>query len=58
VGRVDFPGGNGQQLKASIDRVAALDLEWVLPGHGPVIKGAASIQKNFDFIRKMYFGQM
>jgi glyoxylase-like metal-dependent hydrolase (beta-lactamase superfamily II) len=58
VGRVDFPGGDGAQLKASIERVAALDLEWVLPGHGPVIKGAASVKKNFELIQKMYFGQM
>jgi hypothetical protein len=38
--------------------MATLDMEWLLPGHGPVIKSAVSIQKNFDFIRKMYFGQM
>ena len=58
VGRVDFPGGSGQQLKQSIDRVAALDLEWLLPGHGPVLKGARSIAQNFQVIKQMYFGMI
>ncbi|KIX11061.1 MBL fold metallo-hydrolase [Dethiosulfatarculus sandiegensis] len=56
VGRVDFPGGSGEELKKSIERMAKLDLEWVLPGHGPIIKGAESIRKNFEIIASMYFG--
>ncbi|MFH1059649.1 MAG: MBL fold metallo-hydrolase [Pseudomonadota bacterium] len=58
VGRVDFPGGNGQQLKESIQRMAQLDLEWVLTGHGPVLKGKPSIQRNFEIIAKHYFGML
>ncbi len=58
VGRVDFPGGDGEQLKASIERMRQLDLEWILPGHGPVIKGAEPIRRNFDFIVQMYFGML
>ena len=58
VGRVDFPGGNGKDLKASIQRVAQLDLEWVLTGHGPVLKGKPSIQRNFEIIAKHYFGMI
>ncbi len=55
VGRVDFPGGDGEELKASIRRMAGLDLELVLPGHGPIIKGAESIRRNFELITQMYF---
>lgn len=55
VGRVDFPGGDGEALKASINQVAALDLELILTGHGPIIKGAESIKRNFEQITQMYF---
>jgi len=58
VGRVDFPGGDGAQLKASIMRMAGLDVEWVLPGHGPIIKGKQNVQRNFELIEKMYFGMI
>jgi glyoxylase-like metal-dependent hydrolase (beta-lactamase superfamily II) len=58
VGRVDFPGGDGEALKASINRVAELDLELVLPGHGPVIKGADQVAQNFQLITRMYFGML
>lgn len=58
VGRVDFPGGNGSALKQSISQVAQMDLEWVLPGHGPVLKGAETIQRNFQVIEQAYFGML
>jgi len=58
VGRVDFPGGSGELLKQSIKRVAELDLELVLPGHGPVIKGADQVRRNFETITSMYFGML
>lgn len=58
VGRVDFPGGDGQALKESILKVKDLDLEWVLPGHGPLLKGAKNIQANFQFIEQMYFSML
>jgi glyoxylase-like metal-dependent hydrolase (beta-lactamase superfamily II) len=55
VGRVDFPGGDGEAMKESILRVKDLDLEWVLPGHGPLLKGKENIEANFKFIEQMYF---
>ena len=58
VGRVDFPGGDGQALKDSIQRVAELELEMVLPGHGPIIKGADMVRRNFDIITQVYFGML
>jgi hydroxyacylglutathione hydrolase len=58
VGRVDFPGGDGQALKDSITRVAKLDLDMVLPGHGPIIKGAEMVSRNFEIITQSYFGML
>ncbi|MEW6266601.1 MAG: MBL fold metallo-hydrolase [Thermodesulfobacteriota bacterium] len=55
VGRTDFPGGNGRQLKESIRRMAALDVDTILPGHGPAIIGRDKVLRNFQIIEKMYF---
>lgn len=55
IGRTDLPGGNGSLLKESIKRVAALDTEWVLPGHGNVISGASEVKSNFDRIEQFWF---
>jgi hydroxyacylglutathione hydrolase len=33
-GRYDFPGGSRTDLEASIERLAALDVEGLFPGHG------------------------
>jgi len=58
VGRVDFPGGDGEALKASIRKVARLDLELLLPGHGPLLQGADNLRRNFEFIEQMYFSML
>ncbi|MCB2187306.1 MAG: MBL fold metallo-hydrolase [Deltaproteobacteria bacterium] len=58
VGRVDFPGGSGEDLKDSLKRVANLDLELVLPGHGPILKGKEQIAANFQLIERMYFDML
>jgi hydroxyacylglutathione hydrolase len=55
VGRTDFPGGNGMLLRDSIERLARLDAEWLLAGHGEVIRGRADILRNFSYIRSTYF---
>ena len=55
VGRTDFPGGNSLQLKESIIRMAGLDIEVVLPGHGPAIVGRENVLRNFQVIERMYF---
>jgi glyoxylase-like metal-dependent hydrolase (beta-lactamase superfamily II) len=55
VGRTDFPGGDGNLLRESIERLARLDAEWLLPGHGEVIKGKKNIQRNFGYIRTNFF---
>ena len=59
TGRVDIPGGSAQLLKESIERVAELEIEYLLTGHqygSPgIIVGQEDIQRNFDLIRKHIF---
>ena len=55
VGRTDFPGGDGGLLLQSIERLARLDAEWLLSGHGEILKGKRNLQQNFAFIRESYY---
>lgn len=55
VGRTDLPGGDGAKLKASIQRLAELDVEWLLSGHGDVISGTKEVKANFDQIEQFWF---
>lgn len=50
VGRTDFPGGSGQQLKESIRTLSRLDVEYLLPGHINIVTGAESVKGNFRFV--------
>ncbi len=54
VGRTDFPGGDHARLMAEVDRMAGLDAEYLLPGHGPVLQGRAAIARNYDDLRAMF----
>jgi hydroxyacylglutathione hydrolase len=55
TGRVDLPGGNAADLKKSIEVLAALDIEYLLPGHMGVVAGANRVRANFDYIRSNVF---
>ena len=55
LGRTDLPGGSGEQLKESIRRMAALDAEWLLPGHGDMVSGAEDVKTNFRQVEQTYF---
>jgi glyoxylase-like metal-dependent hydrolase (beta-lactamase superfamily II) len=55
TGRVDFPGGSAEELKRSIERLALLDVEYLLPGHMGFVKGKEAVQSNYDFVRKYIF---
>lgn len=59
TGRVDIPGGSAQLLKESIERVAELDIEYLLTGHqygSPgIIAGREEIKNNFELIRRHIF---
>jgi glyoxylase-like metal-dependent hydrolase (beta-lactamase superfamily II) len=56
LGRTDLPGGDGAQIKASIQRMAQLDVELLLSGHGDVISGAREVRSNFKRIAQYWFG--
>lgn len=55
TGRVDFPGGSADQLKQSIEEIAKLSLEYLLPGHMGIVSGAEKVKHNFEFIRDRVF---
>jgi hydroxyacylglutathione hydrolase len=55
VGRIDLPGGNGTLLKESITQIACLDIEFMLSGHGEVIKGKKVVEANFREIESNWF---
>ena len=56
VGRTDLPGGDGTQLKESIRHLSTLDIEFLLPGHGNIIRGKEAVARNFSLIKTAYFG--
>lgn len=58
VGRVDFPGGSGEQLKSSIRKISSLDIEHLLPGHMDIIEGSKDVKRNFDLVEKYFFQMM
>jgi hydroxyacylglutathione hydrolase len=55
IGRTDLPGGNGSLLKESILQVASLDIEYLLSGHGEVIKGKKAVEANFREVEDTWF---
>jgi glyoxylase-like metal-dependent hydrolase (beta-lactamase superfamily II) len=55
LGRTDLPGGDGSRLKASIKRLAELDVEWLLSGHGDPVSGTEEVKANFDQIEQFWF---
>ena len=55
TGRVDFIGGDAAALKDSIERLAKLDIDYLLPGHMDIISNPEGVKLNFDFIRRVIF---
>ncbi len=58
VGRTDLPGGNGEDLKASIRRLSQLQVDHLLPGHGDVISGQDLVKANFSEIKRVWFAYL
>lgn len=57
IGRSDLPGGDMNELGESVARLSRLDaVELLLPGHMGYISGKEKINRNFDIIRRMFFG--
>ena len=55
TGRVDLPGGSGEQLKQSIENLSQLEIEYLLPGHMGIVTGEENVKKNFEFVKKYVF---
>ncbi|MBC7106747.1 MAG: MBL fold metallo-hydrolase [Firmicutes bacterium] len=59
VGRVDLPGGSLAALRESIERLAALDVRYLLPGHGTeygdVVEGREEVEANFHSVRWLFY---
>jgi glyoxylase-like metal-dependent hydrolase (beta-lactamase superfamily II) len=58
VGRTDLPGGNGKELKKSIQRISHLDTEYLLTGHGEIVIGQEAIKENFQKIQAYWFNYL
>ncbi|MBN1280838.1 MAG: MBL fold metallo-hydrolase [Candidatus Thermoplasmatota archaeon] len=54
-GRYDFPGGDLSSLVLSIERLAALDITSVYPGHGPIVehKGHDHVHQSLQNIQML-----
>lgn len=58
IGRTDLPGSSGEQLKESILKLARLDTDYLLPGHGEVLTGHKPVSANFDEIERVWFAYL
>jgi glyoxylase-like metal-dependent hydrolase (beta-lactamase superfamily II) len=57
VGRTDFEGGDIDALADSVDRLSRLDVEYLIPGHGEMLKGKKAVANNFKTIMNEFFGR-
>lgn len=59
TGRVDLPGGSGEELKKSIEMLSRLDVEYLLTGHSydfpGVVEGREVVKQNFDYVKRFVF---
>ncbi len=55
LGRTDLPGGDGALLKQSIRKVSSLDTEYLLCGHGGIVKGKKAVMRNFKEVEAYWF---
>jgi len=55
IGRTDLPGGSGGLLKESIEKLARLDVKFLLPGHGEAILGQEAVRNNFETVKRYWF---
>jgi hydroxyacylglutathione hydrolase len=57
IGRSDLPGGDFAALGRSVALLAGLEeVELILPGHMGPVRGAEAVRRNFELIRRMFFG--
>lgn len=55
IGRTDLMGGNQELLISSIEKLLELDVEYLCPGHMPVVKdGNKSIRQSYNFAKMVF----
>ena len=55
IGRTDLPGGDSSKIKASIKKMAELEVTWLLAGHGEIVSGLKQVRKNFESVENVWF---
>jgi hydroxyacylglutathione hydrolase len=55
VGRTDLDGGDLSLLGKSVERLSVLRAEYLIPGHGDMLKGGEGIERNFSLILNEFF---
>jgi hydroxyacylglutathione hydrolase len=55
IGRSDLPGGDSGKLKTSIKKIADMDIDYLLTGHGDIVAGKDAVQANFQNIVNHWF---
>lgn len=55
TGRADLPGGKGEELKDSIERLSSLDVDMLFPGHMGILTEERSVHQNLQFVRENVF---
>lgn len=55
IGRTDFPGADARQMRESLERLTALDVEYLLPGHNDLVQGRERVRKNFMLIQHLFY---
>lgn len=55
VGRTDLPGGDMDMLGQSIRKLSSLDVEFLIPGHGDMVRGSQPISRNFEMLLSEFF---
>ena len=53
VGITDVPGGDFERLISSIEKIAQLEIDILLPGHGEILRGREKVLRNFDYISQV-----
>jgi hydroxyacylglutathione hydrolase len=55
VGRTDLPGGDIESLARSIKELSRLPIDFLIPGHGEIVRGKKAIRENFSVILGEFF---
>ena len=55
VGRTDLPGGDQNVLAESVKMLSGLEPEYLIPGHGEMLRGKEGIGQNFSLILREFF---